>query len=373
MIPKKALVVGALVLAFVILILSRRDHRTAVERVDALMAPWSKGDTPGAAILVIKDGQVLLKKGYGLANLESKQPIGPDTAFLLGSITKQFTAMAIMILAERGKLRYEDPLSRFFPEFPPYAQKITLRHLLQHTAGFPEFDDLFRATGQIDNYWPRSAKTKPSLFEPTSKDVLRILAQQKELQFAPGEKWEYSNSGYVILAQVVEKVSGQTFAQFLQREIFQPLGMKRSLLYDETRPTIPKRASSYRTAAPGARDIDYAPQNAVYGDDNIYTTVEDMYYWDQALYTEKLVKAATLEQAFTSGRLNDGTATSYGFGWDLHKALGHEALAHGGSWLGFRTYILRFPKQRFTVVVLSNFGQFKPDAVATEISEIYLD
>lgn len=371
---RRALVVGALVLALLAIFFVRRDQRTPADQVDALLKPWSQGDTPGAAIIVIKEGQVLLKRGYGLANLESRQPIGPDTSFLLCSLTKQFTAMAVMILAERGKLRYEDTLSSFFPEFPPYAQKVTIRHLLQHTAGFPEYDDLFLASGEIDRFWPRSVKSRPSRFEPTSKDVLRRLAEQKELRFVPGEKWEYSNSGYVILAQIVEKVTGQSFAQFLQQEIFQPLGMKRSRLYDETRPTVEKRATSYRLAESGLyRDIDYAPQNAVYGADNIYTTVEDMYSWDQALSTEKLVRAATLEEAFTAGRLNNGKATNYGFGWFLIEALGLEALAHGGSWLGFRTYILRFPDQRFTVIVLSNLDQFRPDVLATEISKIYLD
>jgi CubicO group peptidase (beta-lactamase class C family) len=372
---KGAWVVGALGLAVVALALSCSDRQPADprDRVDALLAPWSKGDAPGAAVLVIKDGQVVVKKGYGLASVEDKQPIEPDTAFLLCSLTKQFTAMAVMILAERGKLRYEDTLSSFFPEFPPYAQSITIRHLLQHTAGFPEYDDLFLASGKIDRFWPRSAKSKPSSFEPTSKDVLRILAEQKELRFAPGEKFEYSNSGYVVLAQVVEKVSGQTFAQFLQQEIFQPLGMKNSRLYDETRPTIPKRATSYKLAANGVyREIDHAPQNAVYGEDNIYTTVEDLYHWDQALYTEKLVRAATLKEAFTPGKLNNGTATRYGFGWFVDEVLGLEALVHGGSWLGFRTYVLRFPDQRFTVVVLSNLAEFQPDAIATGISKIFL-
>lgn len=360
-----ALVIAALVLW--------RDQQTPVEKVDALFARWSQGNTPGAAVLVIKDGQILLKKGYGLANLENRQPIDTDTAFLLCSVTKQFTAMAVMILAERGKLRYEDPLSTFFPEFPPYARRVTIRHLLQHTAGFPEYDDLFLTSGRMDPYWPRSAKSKPSRFEPTSKDVLGVLAEQKELRFAPGDKFEYSNSGYVILAQIVEKVSGQTFAQFLQQEIFQPLGMRRSLLYDETRPTIPTRATSYKPAGNGIyRDIDYAPQNAVYGEDNIYTTVEDLYLWDQALDTEKLVKAATFQQALTPGKLNDGTATSYGFGWALERVHGLEAHAHGGAWLGFRTYILRFPSQRFTVAVLSNCAELEVDSIAAEISEIYL-
>jgi len=345
---------------------------TPIDKVDRLFAPWSKGDTPGAAVIVIKDGQILLKKGYGLANLESKNPIGPDTTFLLGSVTKQFTAMAIMMLAERGNLRYENPLSKFFPEFPPYARKITIRHLLNHMAGFPEYDDLFLESGKLDKDYPRSAKTKPSNFEPTAKDALAILAQVKAPRFAAGEKWEYSNSGYVILAQIVEKVSGQSFSQFLRQNIFTPLGMKRSLLYDETRPKIQNVATSYTLKDGVYKDIDYTPQNAIYGEDNIYTTVEDMYKWDQALYTEKLVKAATLKEAFTPGKLNDGEITEYGFGWRLRKFLGLNTVAHGGSWVGFRTHILRFPDQHFTVVVLANLAELGVDDYAGKISKIYL-
>lgn len=194
---RRALVGSALVLAFVTLGLSQTDSqlvdprrdsdKATADRVDALLAAWSKDDTPGAAVIVIRDGKVLLKKGYGLASLESRKPIDPDTAFLLGSVTKQFTAMAIMILADQRKLHYEDSLSKFFPEFPPYSRKITIRNLLQHTAGFPEYDNLFVKSGKIDKDWPRSAKSKPSSFEPTSKDALRILSQQKKLRFAPGD------------------------------------------------------------------------------------------------------------------------------------------------------------------------------------------
>jgi len=345
---------------------------TFIDKVDRLFAPWSKGDSPGAAVIVIKDSQILLKKGYGLANLENKKPIEPDTAFLLASITKQFTAMAIMMLAERGNLRYENPLSKYFPEFPPYARQITIRHLLNHMAGFPEYDELFLESGKLDKDYPRSAKTKPSSFEPTAKDALAILAQVKAPRFAAGEKWEYSNSGYVILAQIVEKVSGQSFSQFLQQNIFTPLGMKRSLLYDETRPKIQNVATSYTLKDGVYKDIDYTPQNAIYGEDNIYTTVEDMYKWDQALYTEKLVKAVTLKEAFTAGRLNNGESAEYGFGWNVRKFFGLNTVAHSGSWIGFRTYIVRFPDQHFTVVVLANLAELGVRDFANKISKIYL-
>jgi len=346
----------------------RNQVATQVREVDALFSTWDHDDTPGAAVIVIERGNAVLRKGYGLADLQTRKPITPDTAFLLGSVTKQFTAMAIMILRERGKLGYDDPLSKFFPEFPSYAQQITIRHLLNHVAGFPEYDDLFVASGKIDKDWPRSSKSRRSEFEPTAKDALALLARVKQLNFMPGEKFEYSNSGYVILAQVVEKVSGQRFSQFLQQNIFKPLRMKRTILYDETRPTIRNRAVSYRLKDGVYDDISYAPQNAIYGEDNIYTTIEDMYRWDQALYTEKLVKTVTLEQAFTSGKLNNGEATGYGFGWFVNPGW----LMHSGSWLGYRSCILRIPLKHFTVVVLSNVAQCDPATIAHRISKIFL-
>jgi CubicO group peptidase (beta-lactamase class C family) len=350
---------------------AQNDDESLCGKVDALFAPWSK-DTPGAAVLVIREGRIILKKGYGLANLESHKRIEPDTAFLLGSVTKQFTALTIMMLRERGKLSYDDPLSKFFSEFPPYAQQITIRHLLTHTGGFPEYDDLFLDSGKLDKNYPRSSKTKPSSFEPTAKDALAILATVRAPRFAPGEKWEYSNSGYVILAQIVEKVSGQSFASFLQNEIFKPLGMTRSVLYDETRPKIQNVATSYTLKDGGYRDIDYTPQNAIYGEDNIYTTIEDMYQWDRALYTEELIFPENLIDAFTPAKLNSGEAVSYGFGWEVRKFLGLKSVMHGGSWVGFRTFIQRFPEQHFTVVILSNLAQMGVNGLAGQISKIFL-
>ena len=378
----ETLLAGALSIALAQLLLAQevpgpspaaaRESVSAAQRVDALFAPWSKGDTPGAAVIVIRNGQVLFEKGYGLANLETRTPIRPDTAFLLASLTKQFTAMTVMMLAERGKIRYEDPLTRFFPHFPLYAQKITVRHLLNHTAGLPEYDDLWIRSGKVDHDWPRSSATRPSTFEPTSRDALNLLAQQKSPDFDPGEKWKYSNSGYVILAQIVEKASGTSFGAFLEENIFRPLGMKGSLLYDERKPKVPNVAKSYTRDGSAYREIDYTPLNKIYGEDNVYSTLDDMYKWDQALYGEKLVKASTLREAFTPGRLNDGTPTSYGFGWRLGRFLGLDRLSHGGSWLGFRTHILRFPEQRFTVVVLSNVSQLEPGRIAGKIGKIYL-
>jgi CubicO group peptidase (beta-lactamase class C family) len=337
------------------------------ERVDAVFRRLVKRETPGAAVIVIQDGKTVLERGYGLANLETRKPITSDTAFLLASVTKQFTAMAIMILADRGELKYDDPLGKFFPEFLPFAQEVTVRMLLNHTTGFPEYDELFWKRGLIDDDWPRSSKSPRSAFEPTSKDALNLLADAKTLSFRPGEEYEYSNSGYVILAQIVEKVSGQRFSKFLKENIFDPLGMNRSILYDETRPGVRNVATSYALKQGIYRDIDYTPVNFIYGEDNIYTTVQDMARWDLALYTTKLASEATLKEAFTPGKPKSCTS-DYGFGW----CIAADRVFHGGSWVGFRTAIIRCPKNHLSVVILTNSAEFHPLRLAKEISEIYL-
>jgi len=344
------------------------------KRVDALFAPYSKGRVPGAAVMVIQNAKVLLKSFYGRADIETKIPIliGSNTAFLLASVTKPFTAMAIMILSDQGLLGYDDSLSQFFPRFPPYARKITVRHLLNHTSGLREFDCLFIKAGKIDIDWPRSSQSQPSSCEPTSKDTLDLLARQKSLLFNPGDKYEYSNSGYVVLAQIVEKVSGQRFREFVAMKIFKKIGMSHSVVYDESRPKVPNRAKSYTGMCGAYREIDYTPLNLIYGEDGIYTTIDDMFRWDQALDTEELVKHGTLMEAFTPGKLNSRTCTDYGFGWGLGQTLGFDDVSRSGGWVGFSTYIRRVLSPRFTVVVLANCNLIDAAEVGNKIAKIYL-
>jgi CubicO group peptidase (beta-lactamase class C family) len=339
-------------------------------RVDKLFAPWtSKNGMPGAAVAVIKEGEVVHLGCYGLADISRNVPVQPSTSFLLASLTKQFTAMAIMILADDNQCRYSDPLTTFFPQFPNVANTITVEHLLHHTSGIAKFEDVFLEEGWVDkdDVFPRSAMSTRSRREPTSKDTLESLSWQA-LRFPPGEKYEYSNSGYVILAQIVELISKKSFAEFIKKHIFDPAGMPSSDIPVDRWREFPNRATSYTSTEGQYRDIDYTPLNLIYGEDGIFTTIEDMVRWDRILDTEKLVKKATLVQAFSSGKLNDGSQTNYGYGW----AVGPGYVDHDGAWLGFRTYIRRYLNPRFTVIVLANCAGLNAFRMGDNIARIYL-
>ncbi|MCA1623812.1 MAG: serine hydrolase [Acidobacteria bacterium] len=345
------------------------------ERVDALFTSLAQNNSPGYAVIIIQNGKVLHRKGYGLANLETKTPIMPETVFDLGSIGKQFTAIAIMMLAERGKLNYDDALSKFFPQFPLYAQKITIRHLLNHTAGLTEYDQLFIQSGKVDRDYESSFGQKDWLFEPTSKDTLNLLAKQKMLRFAPGDEWEYSNSGYVALGQIIEKVSAKSCPQFLKENIFEPLEMKNTLVYDETKPKIPNLAVSYMQAGNELKGINTNALNLQYGDGGINSSVDDLAKWYKALDENRLVKSATLKKALTSGESNNGANIGYGFGWYVGKSLGLERMIHAGTWMGFRNQVVYYPKEHFVALVLSNHGRLTRtdrSAIITKLAKIYL-
>lgn len=325
-------------------------------QVDGLLSPFNQPQTPGVAILVIQDGRIVHHKGYGLARLDTKEPIGPDTAFDLASMSKQFTAMAVMILAERGKLNYDDALSKFFPDFPN-AQKVTIRNLLTHTSGLVDV---------ISAKWFRQG------YEPTSREVAKLFTQEPKLKAGPGERFEYNNAGYVLLALIVEKVSGQSFPTFMQQKIFKPLGMNHSLIWDETRPKIEHLALSYAPVDNSFKSIAFASDNFLYGPKGVITTTEDLSKWNEALDSEKLVKTATLRLAFAPMKLNDGSESPYGFGWGIAKDNGLLIIEHPGGYLGYRTDIRRYPGQRTTIIVLSNNAQVDGAALAKSIGHIYL-
>jgi CubicO group peptidase (beta-lactamase class C family) len=379
-IARRKLKVRGRVAACVVLVASvcvSVQAQTLNARLDALLNDWKLKNAPGMAAALVRDGRIEYRKVFGFADLEARRPITPDTQFLLASLTKQFTAMAIMILAERHKLQFDDSLAKFCPEFPGYARSITIRNLLNHTAGLTQYQELL--VGKIDENYFRSSKSPPAAHEFTATEALQVLSRQPKLRFTPGEKFEYSDSAYVLLAQIIERITGQRYAEFLKETIFDPLGMQDTLVVDERKQKVPRLALGYAKRDGRWQDITYSPENSIYGEDGIYSTLNDLYKWDQALYTERLVSRSTLEMAFTPGRTNDGKETvtgifthpsSYGFGWFISSMQGERVVEHSGGWSGYATHILRVPGRRVTAIVLTNGSNDDVPDIAWNMAEI---
>ncbi len=337
-------------------------------KIDKFLAKTVKENEPGLAILVTKDSRVVYRKGYGLANLENETPVKGDTIFYTASVSKQFTAMAIMMLAEAGKLSYDDPLTKFFPKFPDYAKQITVKHLLYHTSGLPDYIEVF--------------KDKENLTDSVAvtKKAIEILAKQKEPDFEAGAKHEYSNSGYLVLAGIVEQASGQDFPTFVKEKIFQALEMKDSFVITTSKDLPEKLARGYKLKNSNYRDVEFGKNSLdlCYGDGGILTNIQDMYKWDQALYTEKLVKADTLKLAFSPGTLDNGEKIDYsdgwgyGFGWAIGDIVGQELITHSGSWYGWATVIARVPSKNLSVVIFANTDEIDVSDSSLKIAKMFL-
>jgi len=326
-------------------------------QLDALFQNFNQPESPGASVMVIHRGKVVVAKGYGLANVEEKIPCGPETNYRLASVTKQFTAMAVLILADRRKLSFEECLTDFFPEFPAYGRQITLRQLLNHTSGLLDYEDLIPPGTEL-----------PVL----DRDVLRLLMRQDKTYFPPGTKYRYSNSAYALLAEIVTARSGLTFARFLQQNIFRPLKMKGTLAYEGGVSVVANRAYGYSAAAGGFKRTDQSLTSSVLGDGGIYSSVADLYRWDQALYTDKLVSRKLLQQAFAPGPATDLPDTRYGFGWYISQYRGAREIWHRGSTIGFSTRLVRFPEQQFTVIILTNRDEAGITEFAHRLADWYL-
>ncbi len=326
-------------------------------RVDALFQEFNQAGSPGASVMVIRRGKAVLAKGYGLANVEERIPCGTNTNFRLASVTKQFTAMAVMILAERGKLSFDERLTNFFPEFPAYGNQITLRHLLTHTSGLIDYEDVIPKGTEI-----------PLL----DRDVLRLLMQQDKTYFPPGTKYRYSNSAYALLALIVEARSGNNFAWFLRENIFRRLKMSNTVAYEQGPSVVPNRAFGYSPEGSGFKRTDQSLTSSVLGDGGIYSSVADLYQWDQALYTDKLVSRKMLKLAFTPGPATEHPDTGYGFGWFIGQYRGLEEIWHSGNSLGFTTRIARFPEKKFAVIILTNRNEAQIAEFPHRIADWYL-
>ena len=323
--------------------------------VDSLFTAYTGTTVPGASVVVISDGRVTVRRAYGMADLERRVAATPETDYRLASVSKQFTAMAVMLLVKDGKVRYDQAVREFLPELPAAARAVTVRHLLNHTSGLWDYEDLIpdSRTAQLDG-----------------RDVLALVVSKDSLYFPAGSQYRYSNSGYVLLGLIVERVSGMTFPEFLQTRIFRPLGMGASVAHVEGSDTVPRRAYGYSPRGGTFVPTDQSVTSATLGDGGIYTNVDDMVHWDRALYGDTaLVDAAALELATTPPQLPGGADTQYGFGWFVDHYRGEKRWRHTGETSGFRNAIQRYPDRRVTIVILTNRSSGEPEAIAERIAD----
>jgi CubicO group peptidase (beta-lactamase class C family) len=334
-----------------------RPPADAARAMDALLSSAFRPAEPGATVIVVRDGQTLLRKGYGMADLELGVRMEPDMRLRLGSVTKQFTAVAVLMLAEEGKLALDDPITRFLPGYPTHGHTITLEHLLTHTSGIRSYTDM-------PEWLPLWRKDMPL-------DTLIALFRDQPMDFAPGEKWAYDNSGYVLLGAVIEKASGRAYADFVRDRIFAPLGMTSSS-YDTTESVVPRRVPGYQKGDGGWTHAPYLSMTQPHAAGSLMSTVDDLARWDAALYTEKLVKQASLRRAWTPATLADGKSTGYGYGWTMSAVQGHPSVEHGGGINGFVCHALRLPEDRVYVAVLTNrvADAPVPDRLAVQLAAI---
>ncbi|MEP6883417.1 MAG: serine hydrolase domain-containing protein [Gammaproteobacteria bacterium] len=310
------------------------------------------GAVPGAGLAVLEAGAAVVWRAYGLADLEERVESTPATNYRLASMTKQFTAAAILLLAEDGRLSIDDPVRKWLPGLPESAAAVLIRHLLTHTAGLADFEELIPAGTSMQLH---------------DCDVLTLLEAPRRGYFPPGTKFRYSNSGYVLLALIVARASGSDFATFLRRRIFLPLDMQQSVAFEAGKSTVTQRAFGYSSCGSSWRRTDQNLTSATLGDGGIYSSIQDLAKWDAALYDGRLLHPESLRQAFAPAVGSDDPAVRYGFGWRVN---GH-ALWHSGESIGFRNVIVRYPRRRTTVIILTNRDHPEPYPTALAIAEAF--
>ena len=327
-------------------------------QVDALFTAWDNKNSPGCALSVLQNGAVLYQRGYGMADLEHAVSITPNSVFQIASMSKQFTAMAILLLVQEGKLSLDDPVSRYIPELPDYGAPVTLGHMLHHTSGLRNLFPLFLLAGWR---WGDLG---------TERNELDMVARQHALNFTPGEEYHYTNTGYFLLAEVVKRVAKQSFREFTTARIFEPLGMRHTVAFDDTGMILPNRAMAYN-AAPGRGFLNNVTLDETVGASNIYTTVEDLVQWDANFYDAKVggkTAIATMEQP---GKLNNGQLLEYGAGLEISNHKGLRMIWHSGR-TSYRGDYLRFPDHHFSVICLCNSGDINASDIARKVADIYL-
>ena len=361
---------------------AQSSESSAGEQIDAVFSAVTSPDAPGLAVLVRKNGQDVFERGYGVHDLHSKAKIDAHSNFRLASFTKQFTAMAVMLLVHDGKMRYDETLTEIFPDFPAYGKPITIRNLLNHTSGLPDYEDLMdaeeKAKGAI---WTREKQIQDA-------EVLELLKKEKNGKFAPGTSWSYSNSGYVVLGLIVAKVSGHTYGEFLRARIFTPLKMNHTIVFEKGKNEVANRAFGHTKENDVLKETDQSATSATLGDGGIYSNLEDLAKWDDALRNHTLLSEKEFQSALTLEKLNDGSEphwpkepnddnlhpgkpVAYGFGWFLDPYQGRQRMWHTGSTMGFRTVIERFTDgSGLTVIILCNRTDLEPEKLAMQVADL---
>jgi len=331
------------------------------ERIDQVFAAFDRRDSPGCALGVVRNGEFIYRKGYGTASLELAVPLDSRSVFYMGSVSKQFTAASVVLAAEQGLLSLDDNIRQHIPELPDYGRPITLRQMLHHTSGFRDVLALLALSGRS----AADAHPTPALLD--------LMARQKGLNYRPGEEYLYSNTNFFLAAEAVARAAKMPFSEFTRRHIFEPLGMTHTRFHDDRRAIVPGRVAAYSPGKNGGFIVDWSTNFDKVGDGGLMSSVDDLLFWDRNFYGNKLGKGTLLDELQTRGVLNSGTRISYALGLTMAEYRGLPIVEHGGSLFGYRTELLRFPEQRFSVICLCNLSTANPGNLARRVAEIYLE
>ena len=337
--------------------ISRNDSQTG--SVDELFTKWNKPDSPGCALAVIKEGKVIYERAYGCANLEHGTPITPSSVFYIASVSKQFTAISVLLLVQQGKLSLDDDIRKHLSEIPDFGSVITIRHLIHHTSGLRDYEELLAMAGwRMDDVLTR-------------EHMLNMVSHQKELNFRPGDEYQYCNTGYCLLAEIVARVSGQSFREFTDANIFKPLGMTNTHFHDDHERIVRNRAFSYRPAT--SKSFKNAFNNSsVVGGGGMYSTVEDLAKWVNNFDHGRVGGPVVLQQMHEPGVLNDGKANRYAFGLAIEDYKGMKLVEHNGAFAGYRSEIIRVPDRKLAVILLCNTSAINTSQLTRQVADIVL-
>ncbi len=329
-------------------------------KVDEIFSVYDKSGSPGCSLGVIRDGNFVYRKAYGLASLEVGVPLSPQSVFYMGSVSKQFTAAAVVLAAEQGYLSLDDDVRKYIRELPNYGHAITLRQMIHQTSGFRDFYTLLGLSGH-----------DPADFN-SPEEIFKIVVRQRGLNNIPGDEWIYSNTNYFLLGMVVKRATKKSLAEFAAENIFKPLGMSHTLFYDDHTLVVPGRVAAYDSGPHDSFHVDWSTTFEVVGAGGLMSSVDDLLLWDRNFYANRLGKGTLVQELQTPGVLNNGNKISYAMGLVFGNYRGLDIVEHGGALFGYRTELLRFPEQKFSVICLCNIANAVPENLARKVADIYL-